>query len=405
MARKSTTLVTDTDRSLLDELGIDTTIEKKANMSAKEQRIIAGYEEVKRFVEEHDRLPRHGEKHDIFERLYAVRLEKMSKCGDCLNLLEPLDTLGLLKSQNGGSQVLAEDEPNNSDILAALGVDTEIEEDITTLRHVKSTKEKKAAEEIAKRDRCEDFEKFEPLFDSVQLDIESGNRQTKPYRGYNEIRLGDFYILEGQKAYVAEMGETYMNHEQGRQECRLRVIFDNGTESPYLLRSLQRALNKNEANRFITDPGLGPLFSSESTDDDSQTGYIYILRSNSENTFIKEHRKTIHKIGVTKGTVEKRIANAKKDPTFLLADVEIVDSYRLSNLHQTRLENLLHRFFSSGRLDLELTDRFGNGVEPREWFLVPLPVIQEAIQKLIDGTIESYQYNSETVAIEKAKLS
>lgn len=402
MTRRSTKQVTNLDRSLLDELGIDTKIEKKANLSPRDQRIIAGYEEVERFVDEHDRLPRHGVEHDVFERLYAVRLEKMGKCGICQNLLSPIDTKGLLSAHAVSSNILAEDEPTDTDILATLGVEAGSKEDITTLKHVKSAKEKKAAEEIAKRDRCKDFEKFKPLFDSVQLDIETGKRLTRAYRGYNEVNLSDLYILKGQKAYVADMGETFIN-ENDRPDRRLRVIYDNGTESNLLLRSLQRALNKNEANRFITDPTLGPLFSTEEADGDSQTGYIYVLRSQSDNAFIKEHRNTIHKIGVTKGTVEKRISNAKKDPTYLLAEVEIVDSYRLSNINQTRLENLLHRFFSTGRLDLTLEDRFGNNVEPREWFLVPLPVIQEAIHKLIDETIEEFQYDAETVTIIKSK--
>ena len=165
------------------------------------------------------------------------------------------------------------------------------------------------------------------------------------------------------------------------------------------LRSLQRALYKDKASRRITEPGFGPLFSDDEEEDDLATGYIYVLRSKSEHPFVAEHRSVIHKIGVTGGDVKSRVANAKKDPTYLLADVEIVATYKLANVNRKALEALLHKFFGSARLDLELKDRFGSQVEPREWFLVPLPVIDEAIQKIKDGTIGGFRYDPETARL------
>jgi len=398
--RNPTKLVTDEDRALLDQLGVDATPQKKANLTAREQRIIAGFEEIERFVEEHGRTPLHGEENDIFERLYAVRLDQMCSSSECRELLEPLDSGGLLSSSSDKKKALPE-EVSDKELLAALGVEAEPDDDITTLKHVKSTKEKQAAEEVAQRTPCKDFHLYKSLFEQVQQDLESGKRQTRVYRGYKDIKQGDFYILEGQKIYVDEMGEIYMNHEQKRQECRLRVIFDNGTESDHLLRSLQRALNKNEANRLITEPALGPLFSDEEDEGDISSGTIYILRSKSTNPFIAENRSVIHKIGVTGGDVKKRIANAKKDPTYLLADVEIVETFKLSNINRKKLESLLHKFFAAARLDLAFQDRFGQEVEPREWFLVPLPIIEEAINKLMDGTIGDYRYAPESAQIVK----
>lgn len=397
----STKLVTDADRALLDQLGVDATPQKKANLTAREQRIIAGFEEIERFVEEHGRTPHHGEENDIFERLYAVRLDQMCSSSECRELLEPRDSGGLLSSSSDKKKVLSED-ISNKELLAALGVESDPDDDITTLKHVKSTKEKQTSEEVAQRTPCKDFHIYKPLFEQVQQDLETGKRQTRVYRGYKDIKQGDFYILEGQKIYVDEMGEIYMNHEQKRQECRLRVIFDNGTESALLLRSLQRALNKNEANRLITEPTLGPLFSDEEDEGDIASGTIYILRSKSKNPFIAENRSVIHKIGVTGGDVKKRITNAKKDPTYLLADVEIVETFKLSNINRKRLESLLHRFFASARLDLAFQDRFGQEVEPREWFLVPLPIIEEAINKLMDGSIADYRYDPESAQIVQA---
>jgi hypothetical protein len=124
-----------------------------------------------------------------------------------------------------------------------------------------------------------------------------------------------------------------------------------------------------------------------------------VLRSKSEHPFVAENRTVLHKIGVTGGDVKSRVANAKKDPTYLLADVEIVGTFKLSNINRKKLEALLHRFFGKARLDLELKDRFGSQVEPKEWFLVPLAVIEETIEKLIDGTIENFRYDPEKARI------
>ncbi|MGB7102020.1 MAG: GIY-YIG nuclease family protein, partial [Xanthobacteraceae bacterium] len=171
---------------------------------------------------------------------------------------------------------------------------------------------------------------------------------------------------------------------QGRTDARLRVIFDNGTESNMLMRSLQRALHKDEAGRRITDPVAGPLFADKAADDDIESGTVYVLQSKSDNPEIAARRDLIHKIGVTGGKVETRIANAALDATYLLADVEVVATYKLFNINRTRLENVLHRVFAPARLDLTIEDRFGNPVKPKEWFLVPISAIDAAVEKIKD---------------------
>ena len=103
-----------------------------------------------------------------------------------------------------------------------------------------------------------------------------------------------------------------------------------------------------------------------------------------------EHREVLHKISVTSGNVERRITNAKLDATLLLADVEVVATYELYNIKRTKLENLVHRIFDPARLEMEIKDRFGNPVVPREWFLVPLAAIDDAIDKIREGTITDY---------------
>ena len=159
------------------------------------------------------------------------------------------------------------------------------------------------------------------------------------------------------------------------------------------MRSLQRALHKDEAGRRITDPTAGPLFSDEGEDGDLASGTIYVLRSKSDDPAIAGSRDVLHKIGVTGGDVETRIADAKNHATFLLADVEIVATYKLSNINRTKLENLIHRIFDPARLDIAIKDRFGNPVIPREWFLVPRFVIDEAVEKIKDGTITAFVYD------------
>lgn len=387
---------------------------KSGASSAKEQRIIAGFEEIERFVEEHGRRPQHGEDRDIFERLYAVRLERIRASAECREVLKGTDPRGLLDtpSEGGSSSGLREDPkeyqvgptvaeiPDDDELLEALRGDSAEARDIAELMHVRSREEIRAAEEVAKRNPCEDFDVFRPVFEMVQQELETGQRQTFKYKDYANVQKGDLFILDGQKVVVADMGDEFVS-DYGRPDRRLRVIYDNGAESDLLLRSLQRALNKDKASRRITEPSMGPLFSGEEVEGDLAAGYIYILRSKSDDPFITANRKVIHKIGVTGGDVKKRIANAKKDPTYLLADVEIVQTFKLANINRKKLEALIHKFFADARLDMELKDRFGNGVEPKEWFLVSLPVIHQAVERLIDGTIEDFRYDPESASIVK----
>ncbi len=231
-------------------------------------------------------------------------------------------------------------------------------------------------------------------------------------------RLGDHVrqLMARDKAHLVAMTGSYFRGDAEAvlhpdDESRFDTVtytyyeqlngyqYDNGTEGDLLLRSFQRALYKDKTSRRITTPDHGPLFSRNENEGDSHSGFIYVLRSRSEHPFIAANREVIHKIGVTGGDVNRRIANAGKDPTFLLADVEIVGTYKLANLDRNRLERLIHRFFSPARLDLELKDRFGQGVEPQEWFLVPFPVIEEAVQRMTDGSIDKYRYDPAGAAI------
>ncbi|WP_407155072.1 GIY-YIG nuclease family protein [Bradyrhizobium sp. STM 3557] len=388
---------TDEDDALLAELGVETEAKKQSSRTAREERVIAGFEEIQRFVEQHGRVPQHGEDRDIFERLYAVRLDRLRAQPDCRAVIEPFDHQGLLADAQP-APVSVIDDLDDDELLAQLGVNDDSARDITELRHVRSAAEKQAAEEIANRQKCEDFDDFKPLFEQVQKELSSGLRQTRRFERKSEIAPGRFYILGGQKAYVATMEQPTVN-EHGNIDARLRVIFDNGTESNLLMRSLQKALQQDPAGRRIVEPTAGPLFADHNEEGDEASGIIYVLRSKSDHPAVAAHRDVLHKIGVTGGDIARRIAAAKHDPTFLMADVEVIATYELFNVKRTRLENLIHRVFDPARLDIEIKDRFGQPVIPREWFLVPLFVINEAVDRIRDGTIIDYVYDPRTASL------
>ena len=217
--------MTDLD-DLASELEDFAPAEQKVGKSPREERIVAGFEEIQRFYEKDKRLPQPEDGRDIFERIYAVRLERMRNLHECRAIVEPLDYQGLL-----GEPVELEAEENevSADDLAAELSELETEKDILELRHIRSTSEIKAAEEIAGRERCEDFEAFKPLFEAVQRDLKSGGRLILPYMKDASIELGNFFVLGGQTVYVAEVGGTF-RAPNGEKDARLRVIFSNGTK-------------------------------------------------------------------------------------------------------------------------------------------------------------------------------
>lgn len=383
------------DDFLSSELEAYAPKQKTRAASPEERRILTGFEDIERFVETHGRPPDDVEGRDIFERLYAVRLKAIRQHPLAKTLLPDVDRFGLLDPNkvwpSDCSSSFTDDEL--ADALGdfdALG--------LTDLRHVRSGSERKEAEEIANREQCEDFAAFAPLFAAVQRELASGLRSTVPFEKDASISLGEFFIVGGTLALVAEKGEEF-EASYGRPDARLRVVYANKTESNLLMRSLMRALQRDPAGRRVTKSDDGPLFSGEWEEGDRASGTIYVLRSESDHPYVAEHRALIHKIGVTSGDVKKRIANAAKDATFLLADVKVVATYTLVDIQRTRLEKILHRVFAPARLDLTIEDRFGQPVRPKEWFLVPFNAIEEGIERIRDGSITEYVYDPSVAAL------
>jgi hypothetical protein len=390
VAKKKTEQFNQADDDLLAELGVEIESESNGGVGAREERIVAGFEEIQRFVTEHGRLPQSDSHRDIFERLYAVRLAQLRTLAESASLLAELDHQKLLSATELNDSM---DDMSDDELLSELGIEADTG-NVSELRHVRSQAEiRAAADEIAERQRCENFDEFEPKFIRVEAELRSGLRETRPFERDASIEQGQFFILGGQMVFVAEIGTAFRT-PNGAADARMRVIFANGTESNLLLRSLQRALHKDDAGRRLTESNPGPLFSDVWEPEDKSTGTIYVLRSLSKLPYIAQHRGIIHKIGVTSGRIEDRIRNAANESTYLFADVEVVVTYKLSGINRSKLEALLHRVFAKARLDVDIDDGFGRVVKPEEWFLLPLHVIDEAVERIRDGSLANVIYDT-----------
>ncbi|GHT96351.1 hypothetical protein AGMMS49545_21080 [Betaproteobacteria bacterium] len=330
------------DDELLDALGVEIPAQQTGGRTPREERIIAGFEDILRFYETHGHAPRHGETLDIFERLYATRLDCLRALPEAHDLLRSMDTYGLLDNGTDVAQTKLEALDDDA-LLAELGAEADAEKegnDVTVLRHVRSPEARRLAEEIASRTPCKAFAQFKPLFEQVESELKAGLRQARTFAQNASIDEGDFFVLGGQFVYVAEVGEG-MKASNGENDARLRVIYSNETESNLLRRSLQRALYKDDAGRRITGiSATKSLFGEQWEAGDIESGTIYVLRSQSEHPYVVEHRELIHKIGVTGGKVETRIANAAHESTYLLADVEVVATGALQG--RCRAQNYRH---------------------------------------------------------------
>lgn len=369
-------------------------------------RILSSFEEINRFIDRYGHVPGAGAelKPSVSERNLQLRLKGLLKDINALEILASHDRHNLLKDvEKKNAEVQSVSAPDEDEFPAMsldeiLDSDDELlstdSDDIFNIKNVPTSTQKKVSKADWKSERikCEDFDKFEPLFDECMKDLKSGRRKAIEFQKEQEIQAGEFFILNGVTVFVAEVGETQIRNR--KKNARLRVIFDNGMEGNNLLRSLATELYKDPNGRRISSPVSGPLF--EDVDDTEKgvlTGVVYVVRSLSNDPSIKALDGNLFKIGVTKGTLEDRIRNAVEDPTFLMAPVHPLRSFALMDVDPIKVENLLHRFFSEARLDIEIQDRFGRFVKPREWFLLPLPVVEKAIRLLFAGTIVDYEYD------------
>lgn len=350
------------------------------------------YEELLSFIKEHKREPR-MESVSIHEAKLAARLKKLRSTPEALTALAPFDADGILQSRTEESTkppVSLADVFSN-DLLSD-------DDDIFNLQHVTvGTKSQTASADMAKRTKCMDFDKFRSLFQKIQLDLNEGTLETQAIKGIAEIQTGQAFILAGLIAYVAEVGEK-KERRKGHHNARMRVIYSNEMESNILLRSFGAALYKDRSARAIISNTEGPLF-AKLHEGINKTGIVYVLKSKSTEPKISAHANYLHKIGLTTGSVQKRIANAAKESTYLLADVEVVAEFTLYNMNLNATEKVLHKFFTDAQADIEINDRFGNPVKPKEWFFLPLGLIKQAIHHLQAGELANYQYDAKSIKL------
>jgi hypothetical protein len=196
---------------------------------------------------------------------------------------------------------------------------------------------------------------------------------------------------------VADMGER--EKKNNKTNARLHLIFENGTESEMLMRSLAVELYKDPNGRRVMVNSERALDSMANiSEEDQSTGYIYVLKSLSENSEIRDTN-NLYKIGYSTTSVEKRVANASEEPTYLMAPVKIVAAYESFNMNTRKFEKLIHSFFGESCLDIDIADKTGKICKPREWFIVPFNVIEQAIKLLVSGEIIKYQYDQNSQCI------
>ncbi len=358
-----------------------------------DERLVASFQEINDFYEKNTREPEQGkgiQEHQLFSRLKSLRENPLK-----MELLKEYDKYSLLhyelKEYNSLDDIL------NDDSLDLLGGNSE---GLYDLKHISSVDERASADFVARRKSCKDFNKYESIFKEVQNDLKNGKRKLLQFKEDN-LREGDFYVHNGillllEKVAFEKEVQQFKSGPRIRKDGRTRVIFENGTESNMLYRSLYKVLLANGKSVSENVDKVNEKFIekfSNITDEDKEAGYIYILKSKSDKEEIKEIR-NLYKIGFSKVSVEERTKNAKQEPTYLMAEVRIVITYKCFNMNPQKLELLLHNFFGKACLNIDIFDKDGNRHTPREWFIAPLDVIEQAVQYIITGEIVNFKYDS-----------
>ena len=373
-----------------DPLGLLGEVKAKNPIVTADDRLIASFEEINSFVEKQGHEPKRS--NDMSERKLYARLQGIREDVSKSEALKKYDKFNLLVDLE--SEALAPnslEEILDNDILGLLEED---EEDIFTLKNI--PKVTTMPEYVASRKVCKDFKKYEKLFRVCQIDLKLGRRKLIKFQNEQQIKKGYYFVLKGVLLYVAEVGEAIKSKGKAHN-ARLRLIFENGTESDMLLRSLSAELYKDGKRVTEYDERkLDGLYSLN--DEDKESGYIYVLKSKSQDDRVRTKR-NLYKIGFASQDVDERIKNAKNEPTYLMADVEVVAVYECFNMNSKKLEQLLHKFFAESCLNIEIFDRENRAHFPREWFIAPLNVIDEVIRLVLSGEIINYRYDVELESI------
>lgn len=390
MNNKFESIFSDDPLGLLD---VQVNAEKKERSTA-EIRLIEGFEEINQFYEEKGREPKVGA--DIGEFMLASRLQGIRNNPSKVKTLLSFDFYDLLKCDESKSITVEDilgDDPLN--LLAS-----EDDTSIFDLAHVRKS-ERIRPDYISRRKKCIDFESYESLFQNVHDDLKVGRRKLVEFKEEN-LKEGKFFVLRGVLLFLekSDNKDSTFEFESGtriRTDGRTRCVFDNGTESTMLYRSLYKALLQDGFE--VSD--YQEMFAEHAvSDEDKQNGYIYVLSSLSSNPQIAAV-KDLFKIGCCSGTISDRIKNAAKEPTYLLSEVKVMLTARCYNINLFQLEGAIHDFFSKSNVSFEVIDKDGNIHHPKEWFIAPISIIEEAISLIVNDDISKYEYNPEMQLIVK----
>jgi hypothetical protein len=368
------------------------------------------FAEIVTFYKQHGRLPQENLAAPFEEKVLARRLSSIKgnsvQCGH----LQAQDEYGLLTCSDlecNEPSLVAEPAPaayiskpdvSKSELVTSLsdifdddddGLLDFAEPDIFNLQHVFAEK-KEQPDEIAQRQPCADYPRFEPLFNVLHDRLKGGAFSLERFTHKLKIAEGDFFILNGLVGYVANVGEPL--DQYNGYNARLHLVFENGTEMHMLYQSLTHGLVRDKEGRKVRLNGQLLRPSNEAI----PTGLVYVLATQSTNPALTPYKKNLYKVGFTETTVEQRIKNAEKDSTFLEAPVRIVSTNQCFNMNAQKLEALAHGFLASRRLNVTLKSQSGQVYSPREWFNVPLITVLAVIQHIVDGNISHYRLDNTT---------
>jgi len=389
-----------------DTLGLLAQKRTGAARSSEDEIVVGQFEAINAFIDENGFLPGSTENDrtpNLQECTLEGNLQTFLASETYRQILAPLDRHGIL----GPAAVVAPIPTTIDDILASDDpLLSSPADDIFDLKHVSDPAlAKSAPDDIAKRKPCADFERFEPIFAELKEDLKSGRRIIKRFERESSIVPGAAFILNGITAYVATVDNA--QRRRNDRETRMRVIFDNGVEGNHLLRSFARMLYDDENGRQIIEaaPSIsgplfsgaghvsGPLFTGKPDQDEfgEVKGTVYIVESLSEDPNIVALKGKLYKIGFTSQNVEKRLADVEKDPTFLCSKVHLRATFD-TNFSPHKLERLLHQFFAHANLQIEVV--LGKRGMPKEWFVVPLDLVEEAVTLILSRSIVNYRYDA-----------
>lgn len=375
-----------------DEFDILNVKPKVSSAKNEEERLLASFTEINEFISKNNREPQANPSNITEFQLYS-RLKKIRQNTEKSTTLENEDVHGLLNIEK--KEINSLEDIFNDDTFDLLDDDT----DLFDFKHTPKDYDRAATDFVARRKPCKDFHKYEPLFKEIQKDLVEGKRKLVDFKMGN-LREKTYYVHNGVLFYLEEINIDRKDHykEDGtrvREDGRTKCIFENGTLSNMLKRSVEKNLYANgqvvsENSNKVNENFIEKF--SNITEEDEEAGFIYVLKSKTKDERILAID-NLFKIGYSKDTVEERIKNAEKDPTYLMAQVKIITTWKCYNMNPQKLEQLLHNFFGKSCLNIDVFDENKKRHTPREWFIAPIVVIEQAIELIISSEVVDYKYD------------